>query len=232
MDEVASPVRIRLQVFSTSWRFALPWDLTVLFQPDYALGIYPSELFPSRNSFLFRGRCSLTVGVLALAAARQFPVQFVSPGPYHPPVYFDLAAAVAGNQQWVKTSLVVGEATPDTITWASPPLRSLTPPGSPFTLQDESSRPRVPLLSWVSHPLERSPCPRPTWFSSECKHPSHPSSPEGSHRPLSPLGASASREARRRRLDHRVSNHGKIGLSLSGLPALLGSVTSSASLAG
>lgn len=81
LDEVASPVRIRLQVFSTSWRFALPWDLTVLFQPDYALGIYPSELFPSRNSFLFRGRCSLAVGALALAAARQFPVQCSSSGP-------------------------------------------------------------------------------------------------------------------------------------------------------
>jgi len=46
-------------------------------------------------------------------------------------------------------------------------------------------------------------------------------------RPWQPLQA----EARRNYLNHRVSNNGKIGWSLSGLPALLGFLTSSASLA-
>lgn len=135
MDEVASPVRIRLQVFSTSWRFALPWDFTVLSHPDYAPGIFPSELFPSRSPCLSRGRCSPTVGVLALATARPFPAPCSNSGPYHPPVCFDLAAAAAGNQQWAETSHVAGKPTPGTMTWASPPLRSLAPPESPFTPQ-------------------------------------------------------------------------------------------------
>jgi hypothetical protein len=37
---------LRLQVFSTSWRFDLPSNLPALFHAGSALGVFPSELFP------------------------------------------------------------------------------------------------------------------------------------------------------------------------------------------
>ncbi len=90
---------------------------------------------------------------------------------------------------------------------------------------------QAPMLSWDFSPPEPSPLPRSIRFPGGCAHPSH--------RPLTSQQLSSSHvlwqplqaEARRNHLNHRVSNNGKIGWSLSGLPALLEFLTSSASLA-
>jgi hypothetical protein len=58
----ASPDRLRLQVFSTSWRFDPPRACWPCFMPDPLMGLCPSELCSSRAAARrLRRRCPLVV---------------------------------------------------------------------------------------------------------------------------------------------------------------------------
>jgi len=48
MAESASPDRLRLQVFSTSWRLLPPFAYWSYFIPDPLMGFSPSELYSFR----------------------------------------------------------------------------------------------------------------------------------------------------------------------------------------